>query len=94
MAEYIVDCNKELPEECEHCSPCLKFGCEHVTMATARQREEIVRCMDCKFLSSLYQEPVEHSMFPDGVGVCELWKNFDCEVDGFCAWGVKRSRKE
>jgi len=48
MSEYIVSCSRDLPKECVDCSPCLRFGCEHVSVQTARPREEIIRCKDCQ----------------------------------------------
>lgn len=58
--------------------------------ALPTRMETIVRCKDCKFLESFYAVEIEGSWFPDGVGCCNRWHNFNCKVDGFCAWGEPR----
>lgn len=61
-------------------------GCEGYCPA----RERVIRCRDCKHMEPLYNSTVHCDWFPDGVGACMKWMNYNCEVDGFCAWGERR----
>lgn len=47
----------------------------------SRQREEVVRCRDCRF------EMIGECSRPDE-WVDELW--FSVEPDGFCKWGERK----
>lgn len=49
-----------------------------------KQREEIVRCRDCKHCKR------RNGILPPTV--CERWGyyNFETEPDGFCAWGERK----
>ena len=53
----------------------------------SRQREEIVRCRDCKHCTQ------RDAIFPPIV--CERWGyyNFKTEPDRFCAWGERRTEQ-
>ncbi len=46
-----------------------------------KQREEIVRCKDCKYMSK------DTNVFK---WCYRLSPEFACEPDGFCAWGKRR----
>ena len=51
---------------------------EYLTDKTSIEREEIVRCRDCRF------------SLAHGNGCGRNQDIYDVEPDGFCAWGVKR----
>lgn len=77
--EVVCELMHELPEPCNYCDPCIKYGCEHVNRQTAKEREKIVRCKDC-----------EHFENNEASGLHYCWL-FDTDTrvnpDGFCAWG-------
>ena len=88
MAEYIMDCNREVPEPCESCDPCIELGCKYVHRITAKPCEKIIRCRDCTYSSGKAGVPGSGDMI-----VCNK-HNLTVNPDSFCVWGVECSKVE
>lgn len=59
-----------------------------------KQREEIIRCKDCKYFDEI---KVSYSAEPDFQCMADWCKGIDgdspfVEPGGFCAWGIRREQ--
>ena len=76
MSEYIVEVNE---------NPTVTFDGLNVRCGDVLiQREEIVRCKDCK-----HYKDRNGAILPGTVCQRLGYYNFKVEPDGFCAWGKK-----
>lgn len=57
---------------------------EYLPDTTSIEREEIVRCRDCKHFKEFEALKVE------GFKCSRVSTPFEVEPDGFCAWGERR----
>lgn len=89
MSEYIIN----VPDRYDVCfkcqrDTCIEVGCEHARLVnTARHREEIVRCHDCKSIRDKH---------PDGIRLQnhKKWCVRLCRAvdeNGFCYRGDRKS---
>lgn len=78
MSEYIVDIPESYPFKIVQDGWHYHVECEY------QQREEIVRCRDCKHYVR-DTEPID----PGWPMMCEDTGRDMVEPDGFCAWGTK-----
>ena len=88
MSEYIVDTFGIVQDFADlHGDMSTPLYQAIMDVMVSRQREEIVRCRDCK-----HYRPHEFVLITDIEHVCLFWaEGVKVAPDGYCAWGERRS---